>query len=158
MPADAKKDTPKPGPYSRPPLPLPVVGTMPKGTLLWVGRGGQWVIGRVVRWSGAADDSSHWYELTFEAVGGASEWHDLAPARRAIGTATSGSWAFPEDEDISLRSAGARRRGSGGGAAAGEQQREHACSHCAAAFSTASKLTRHVHVVHEKRRDHVCPH
>ena len=86
---------------------------MPKGTSLWVGRGGQWVIGTVVRWSGEADDSSHWYELAFKAAGGgANEWHDLAPARRAIGTAVGGSWSFPEDEDISLCSVvpGARRR------------------------------------------------
>ena len=121
MPKEERSCAPKVGPYSRQPLPMPAAGAMPKGTALWVGRGGQWVIGTVVRWSGAAGGSSHWYELTFEAAGGAaSEWHDLAPARRAIGTAVGGSWSFPEDEDISLCSVvpGARRRGSGGGAAA----------------------------------------
>ena len=87
---------PKAVPYSRPPLPHPAVGAMPKETALWVGRGGQWVIGTVIRWSGEGGDSSHWYELAFDAAGGgASEWHDLAPARRAIGTAVGGSWAFP---------------------------------------------------------------
>ena len=34
----------------------------------------------------------------------------------------------------------------------------HACSHCAAAFGTADKLTKHVRTVHEKRRDHACLH
>ena len=121
MPKEERSCAPKTGPYSRQPLPMPAAGAMPKGTALWVGRGGQWVIGTVVRWSGAAGGSSHWYELAFEmGGGGASEWHDLAPARRAIGTAVGGSWSFPEDEDISLCSVvpGARRRGSGGGAAA----------------------------------------
>ena len=170
MPKDKRSRAPKAGPYTRPPLPLPTIGAMPKGTALWVGRGGQWVIGTVIRWSGEGGDSSHWYELAFEAADGASEWHDLAPARRAIGTAVGGSWAFPEDEDISLCSAGARRRGGGGGAAAeqaepptraddgadragGEKTRGHACSHCAAAFAKASHLTTHVRTVHEKRRD-----
>ena len=113
MPKDDRSRRPKAGPLSRPPLRMPVVGAMPKGTSLWVGRGGQWVIGTVIRWSGEADDSSHWYELTFEPLGsGAREWYDLAPARRAIGTAVGGSWSFPEDEDISLCSVvpGARRR------------------------------------------------
>jgi hypothetical protein len=34
---------------------------------------------------------------------------------------------------------------------------DHTCSHCAAAFGTASNLTKHVRTVHEKRRDHACP-
>ena len=38
-----------------------------------------------------------------------------------------------------------------------EKRRDHACPHCAAAFSEASDLTRHVRTVHEKRRDHACP-
>ena len=178
MPKDNRSLPPKAGPYSRPMLRMPEVGAMPKGTSLWVGRGGQWVIGTVIRWSGEGD-SSHWYELAFDAAGGASEWHDLAPARRAIGTAVGGSWAFPEDEDISVCSAGARRRGGGGadwaaeqaeqteprqsaragaGNAGGEQVRTHACPHCAAAFGEANKLMAHVRTVHEKRRDHACPH
>ena len=74
---------------------MPTCGAMPCGTPLWVGRGGQWAIGTVVRWFGDADDSSHWYELAFAEPKGACEWHDLAPARRAIGTAQGGSWAFP---------------------------------------------------------------
>ena len=175
MPKDNRSLPPKAGPYSRPMLRMPAVGAMPKGTSLWVGRGGQWVIGTVIRWSGEGGDSSHWYELAFEAADGASEWHDLAPARRAIGTAVGGSWAFPEDEDISLCSAGARRRGDGGGAAAeqaqprtraddgagravGEQLRAHACHHCAAAFAEGGQLNRHVRTVHEKHMDHACPH
>ena len=88
---------------------MPAVGAMSNGQELYVGRGGQWAIGRVVRWFGEADDSDHWYELAFAPRGGATEWFDLAPARRAIGTAAEGSWAFPEDEDISLCSASARR-------------------------------------------------
>jgi hypothetical protein len=174
MPKDDRSRRPK-GPLSRPPLRMPVVGAIPKGTSLWVGRGGQWVIGTVVRWSGEADDSSHWYELAFEAAGGASEWHDLAPARRAIGTAVGGSWSFPADEDISLCSAGVRRCGGGGGRAveqaeprtraddgagrAGvEQTRVRVCPHCAATFTQSSGMRRHVRIVHEKRRDHACPH
>ena len=31
-------------------------------------------------------------------------------------------------------------------------------AYCAAAFGTASSLTMHVRTVHEKRRDHACPH
>ena len=112
MPKAERSRAPKAGPYSRPPLPLPANGAMPRGRELWVGRGGQWTLGRVVRWYGEADDSSHWYEVAFAAGddGGAAEWHDLAPARRAIGTAAEGSWAFPEDEDISLCTAKTRRR------------------------------------------------
>ena len=108
-----KVESPRPskaGPYSRLPLTMPGVGAVPKGRELYVGRGGQWVLGRVVRWFGKADDSRHWYELAF-AHGGATEWFDLSPARRAIGTAAGGSWAFPEDEDISP--ACARRLGGG---------------------------------------------
>ena len=33
--------------------------------------------------------------------------------------------------------------------------KSHMCPHCAAAFGQASKLTTHVRVVHEKRRNHV---
>jgi hypothetical protein len=36
-----------------------------------------------------------------------------------------------------------------------EKRKDHAWSHCAAAFSEASNLTKHVCAVHEKRRDHV---
>jgi len=36
-----------------------------------------------------------------------------------------------------------------------EKRKDHACPHCAAAFGQASKLTTHVRVVHEKRRNHV---
>jgi hypothetical protein len=39
-----------------------------------------------------------------------------------------------------------------------EKRRDHACPHCAAAFSKASHVTAHVRVVHEKHRDHACPH
>ena len=62
MPKDERSRAPKAGPYSRPPRPMPAVGAMPKGQELFVGRGGQWAIGRVVRWFGEADDSDHWYE------------------------------------------------------------------------------------------------
>ena len=97
----ARTEHAAPGPYSRLPQPMPPCGTMPRGTPLWVGRDGQWVMGTVERWFGDADDSSHWYELMFAQPEGARAWHDLAPARRAIGTARGGSWAFPQDEDIS---------------------------------------------------------
>ena len=33
-----------------------------------------------------------------------------------------------------------------------EKRRDHACTHCAAAFGKASHLTTHVRVVHEKRK------
>jgi uncharacterized C2H2 Zn-finger protein len=39
-----------------------------------------------------------------------------------------------------------------------EKRRDHACPHCAAAFGKAGHLTRHVRTVHEKRKDHACPH
>jgi len=37
-----------------------------------------------------------------------------------------------------------------------EKRRDHACPHCAAVFATVQNLTSHVHSVHEKRRDHAC--
>ena len=59
MPKDERsRKMPTAGPYSRLPLPPPAVGAVPKGTSLWVGRGGQWVIGTVIRWSGEGGDSS----------------------------------------------------------------------------------------------------
>ena len=39
-----------------------------------------------------------------------------------------------------------------------EKRKDHACPHCAAAFGQANNLTTHVRTVHEKRRDHACPH
>jgi uncharacterized C2H2 Zn-finger protein len=39
-----------------------------------------------------------------------------------------------------------------------EKRKDHACPHCAAAFGEASGLTTHVRKVHEKRKDHACPH
>ena len=39
-----------------------------------------------------------------------------------------------------------------------EKRKDHACPHCAAAFGRADKLRGHVRTVHEKRRDHACPH
>ena len=39
-----------------------------------------------------------------------------------------------------------------------EKRRDHACPHCAAAFGEAGHLKTHVRAVHEKRRDHACPH
>ena len=172
MPKDERSHAPKAGPFSRPPLPMPAVGAMPNGQELYVGRGGQWAIGRVVRWFGEADDSDHWYELAFAPRGGATEWFDLAPARRAIGTAATGSWAFLEDEDITGCAADARRRGDGAAAAqapkprkqratagaGGAQAQEHTCPHCAAVFGRAGHVTTHVRTVHEKRRDYACPH
>ena len=59
MPKAQRARVPRAGPFSRPPLPLPAVGAMPLGRELWVGRGGQWALGRVVRWYGEADDSRH---------------------------------------------------------------------------------------------------
>ena len=41
--------------------------------------------------------------------------------------------------------------------AAAPYAKPHACPQCAAAFGTASSLTKHVRVVHEKRKDHACP-
>jgi hypothetical protein len=34
-----------------------------------------------------------------------------------------------------------------------EKRRDHTCPHCAAAFAQASNLTKHVRMVHKKRRD-----
>jgi hypothetical protein len=34
-----------------------------------------------------------------------------------------------------------------------EKRKDHACPHCAAAFGHASRLTTHVRTVHEKRKD-----
>ena len=152
MPKDLRSRV-KAGPYSRPPLSMPALGAMPKGRELYVGRVGQWAIGRVVRWFGKADDSSHWYELAFAPPGGAAEWFDLAPARRAIGAAVNGSWAFPEDEDISPCSASASARRLGDLTkhvrAVHEKRRDHACPHCAAAFGQAGHLTKHVRTMHK---------
>ena len=39
-----------------------------------------------------------------------------------------------------------------------EKRKDHACPHCAAAFGRAGDLTTHVRTVHEKRKDHACPH
>ena len=39
-----------------------------------------------------------------------------------------------------------------------ERRRDHACPHCAAAFGEAGHLKTHVRAVHEKCRDHACPH
>ena len=41
-----------------------------------------------------------------------------------------------------------------------KKEKKHACPHPpgAAAFATASDLTKHVRAVHEKRRDYPCPH
>jgi hypothetical protein len=38
-----------------------------------------------------------------------------------------------------------------------EKRRDHACPHCPSAFGEKGHLTRHIKVVHEKRRDHACP-
>ena len=37
-----------------------------------------------------------------------------------------------------------------------EKRRDHGCPHCPAAFGQKCSLTKHVRSVHEKRRDHVC--
>ena len=37
-----------------------------------------------------------------------------------------------------------------------EKRRDHACPHCPSAFGVKSHLTKHIKVVHEKRRDHAC--
>jgi hypothetical protein len=39
-----------------------------------------------------------------------------------------------------------------------EKRKDHACPHCTAAFGLASNLRTHVRNVHEKRKDHACPH
>ena len=39
-----------------------------------------------------------------------------------------------------------------------EKRRDHTCPHCAAAFGEVGDLTRHMRAVHEKRKDHACPH
>jgi DNA-directed RNA polymerase subunit RPC12/RpoP len=38
-----------------------------------------------------------------------------------------------------------------------EKRRDHACPHCPSAFGQKSTLRTHVETVHEKRRDHACP-
>ena len=37
-----------------------------------------------------------------------------------------------------------------------EKRRDHACPHCPCAFGTKSTMKTHIEVVHEKRRDHAC--
>ena len=37
-----------------------------------------------------------------------------------------------------------------------EKRRDHACPHCPCAFGEKGTLTNHIKIVHEKRRDHVC--
>ena len=37
-----------------------------------------------------------------------------------------------------------------------EKRRDHACPHCPSAFGHKSHLKTHIETVHEKRRDHVC--
>jgi hypothetical protein len=37
-----------------------------------------------------------------------------------------------------------------------EKRRDHACPHCPNAFGHKSTLKTHIKTVHEKRRDHVC--
>jgi hypothetical protein len=37
-----------------------------------------------------------------------------------------------------------------------EKRRDHACPHCPSAFGAKSSLKTHIQTVHEKRRDHVC--
>ena len=39
-----------------------------------------------------------------------------------------------------------------------EKRRDHVCPRCSNAFQTAGNLKTHVRLVHEKRRDHKCPH
>ena len=39
-----------------------------------------------------------------------------------------------------------------------KKARDHACPHCAAAFTRSDGLRIHVRAVHEKRKDHTCPH
>ena len=38
-----------------------------------------------------------------------------------------------------------------------EKRRDHGCPHCPAAFGRKGHLTTHVRTVHLKRRDHECP-
>jgi len=38
-----------------------------------------------------------------------------------------------------------------------EKRKDHPCPHCAAAFGTAGDLMRHMRAVHQKRKDHACP-
>ena len=38
-----------------------------------------------------------------------------------------------------------------------EKRRDHACPHCPSAFGEKSHLKTHIKVVHEKRKDHACP-
>ena len=38
-----------------------------------------------------------------------------------------------------------------------EKRRDHACPHCPSAFGVKSSLKTHIKTVHEKRRDHACP-
>jgi uncharacterized C2H2 Zn-finger protein len=37
------------------------------------------------------------------------------------------------------------------------KSRRHACPQCDAAFGNVSDLRKHVHTVHEQRRDYACP-
>ena len=38
------------------------------------------------------------------------------------------------------------------------RKRTHACARCDSTFTSPSKRDRHVSTVHEKRKDHACPH
>ena len=86
------------------PIPMPDPGKMPKGKVLWVGRGVEWTVGTVKRyWGKKWRSSSHWYELEF--VDGLKEWRSLDPSARAVGDdAVNCSWGFPEDDGIELLS------------------------------------------------------
>jgi hypothetical protein len=37
-----------------------------------------------------------------------------------------------------------------------EKRRDHACPHCLSAFGQKGALKTHIETVHKKRRDHVC--